>query len=153
MPQPNVSEDLVEECGKQHPDDVFMIRADRYKELDSSGIDLLIDFKIRLGNRRETALFPMALKMQVKTSDNLQTIGVILPVSGKFLAKNSEKISRKMRWRIKKHLRLHPSVTCMLFVSQLRDGKTRELVMEEIWRELSAIRRYLARHYFRLLER
>lgn len=153
MAQPNVSEDLAEECCKKHDDDVAAIRADRYRELDTSGVDLLLVFKIKFKPNQPKVAFPMMLHLQVKTSDNLETVGVVLPVVGnRYSANNDKRISRKMRWRIKKHSRLHPLVSCMLFVSQLRDGKTRELVIEEIWRELKAIKKDIARRYLRVLE-
>lgn len=151
MRQPNVSEDLLEECCQEHPDDVAITRADSCKELDSSGIDSLLAFKIQVEHYPERVFFPMDLKLQVKTSDNLETVGVVLPVSDKFFAKKGPKISRKMHWRIKKHFKAHPRVTCMLFVSQLRDKKTREGIKAEIWRELLAIRHYIGRYYSKLL--
>lgn len=144
MAQTNVSEDLVDECCRKYSDDVEAVRAVRYRELDASGIDFFITFKIYSDAHPRKVAFPMDLKLQVKTSDNLETLGMVLPISGKFLAKKRAKLSRKMRWRIKKHYKAHPMVTCMLFVSQLRDGKTREVVIEEIWRELHKIRRYIA---------
>ena len=153
MVQPNVSEDLVEECCKQHEDDVAAFRATRYRELDASGVDLIITFKIRVKSHTEKIAFPMDMKVQVKTSDNLETVGVVWPLSAKFLEKNSKRISSRMEDRIKKHIEKHPLVPCMIFVSQLKDGKTREAVLEEIWRELQAIRRYIARYCFRFLDK
>lgn len=151
MSQPNVSEDLMDECGRIHKDEIELTRTIRYRELDTAGFDFFVAFKIRLPHYPKKVAFPMDLKLQVKTSDNLETIGVILPVSGEFLTANRLRLSRKMRWRIKKHFKIHPLVTCMLFVSQLRDGKTREGVIAEIWRELQVIRRQIATDYAKLL--
>lgn len=145
------SENLVEECGRIHKDEIELRRTIRYKELDTEGFDFFGTFKICLPHYPRKVAFPMDLKVQVKTSENLETIGVILPVSGEWLVTNRLRLTRKMRWRIKKHFKAHPRVTCMLFVSQLCEHKTREVVRDEILRELRLIRHQIATDYAKLL--
>jgi len=141
---------MVDECALKYKESIIATKADRYRELDTAGIDTFITFLFRANFWRGAIAFPMDLKVQIKTSDNLETAAVLLPISDQDMLKD-KRLSRKMRWRVRKHYRLHPRVTCMLFVSQLRDGKTRAMIIEEIWRELQIIRRRIANEYIKFL--
>lgn len=151
MEKPNVSEDLLQRCGDQRPDKFLAVRTKRCRPLDSEGIDSLIYFKFRTKKDGVSVIecFPLAMPLQVKTSDDNKTIGLVIPPSGKISEKFAKLFTARKLERIEKHLSKHPHVRFMLFVSRLDGGKTEAAVIEEIWRELKGLRYYVQRYYIK----
>lgn len=86
---------------------------------------------------------------QIKTSDNGVTLGLALPLSDPPPPKISERLSMEMRQMIKEHLRKHPHVRCLLFVSKTGKHASDEEVIRDIWKETQSIFYQLGRQNHR----
>lgn len=146
----NLSEELVERCCAQRESQVKAIRANRYRSLDSEGVDFLIFFAIR-GNHFGSKYFPLPLTLQVKTSDDQETVGVVLPLRDPIPEKLAKLLTTRKMGRIHKHYKKHPEIKFMLFVGRPEDGKKEAVLIEEIWRELRRLKGFVKRHYLKLL--
>lgn len=84
---------------------------------------------------------------QIKTSDNGNTLGIVLPLHKPLPPDISGKISGWMRAEIEEHLRKHPHVRCMLFVAKPGRHATEEQVIRDIWTETESIFHQLGRKH------
>jgi hypothetical protein len=129
------TEILVEECLRAHQDEVEAFTHFTLKSKDNSRGR---DFWIRLRG------FPDPIYLQVKTSDNTETKGYLLPLPEP-LPPNF-KISVRTLDIINRHSKKHPDVPCIIFVGKAVRGKRKEEILEDIWRELVNIFRELLKN-------
>lgn len=122
------TEILTEECLKIHKEEVTDYIHFTLKSKDNKRGR---DFWIRL------AAFANPLYLQVKTSDNTETAGFVLPLSDPLPP--GVIISDRMRDLINEHFKKHPDVPCIIFVGKPVHGKNRREVIKEIWREIKKI--------------
>lgn len=123
------AEELVETCWILHPQISFKHSHKNGAE-DSKGIDFL---NVTLPS------YSFVLNIQVKTSDNGNTIGLVFPLSRENRKETRSKVSERMWKQIHKHNRLHPFVCCVLFVAKTGHRKSKSDVFEEIWKETKNI--------------
>jgi len=108
--------------------------------LDQGGIDLL------------TRIFSYAfwIPLQIKPSDTGETVGLILPLCYPPSPETQKRLTKRMREEIESHLEKHPHVNFIIFVgrSNFRKNnakpKTRETVMDDVWREIKKLFRETA---------
>lgn len=142
------SEDPIERCFREREGQVSYTRAKRYAQLDNDGTDFLLDFKIKGRNPDEKIFFPLSMRLQVKMSNNGETVGLVLPLYDGLPRDLKDRITEKM-WRdIKDHQETHPHVSCILFVAQLEKSKSEKQIIVEIWREIRCMLGFIRRHYF-----
>ena len=84
---------------------------------------------------------------QIKTSDNGNTVGVVLPLREPLPPKISGRISGTMHAMIAEHFRKHPHVRCMLFVAKPGRHTTEMQILRDIWRETESIFHQLGRKH------
>ena len=145
--QPNEWEDLVEEAYWPHKREVVSISVARHSPLDARGIDRFLYFKIQSGHTRgDTIPFPMPL--QVKASDNGQTVGVVLIPGCKLPKSIEDRLSSEMKNKLERHARTHPEVRFTLFVRTPGKHTDKEKVLEEIWTQTRAMMEF-AKCYYR----
>lgn len=77
--------------------------------------------------------------IQIKTSNNGETVGVVLPIREPSPPKLMARLSREMLDRIPVHDNKHPPVDCMLFVDAWGSLTNKAEVLDEIWRETKKI--------------
>lgn len=113
----------------------------------------------------EFLTYGLAELLQVKTSDNEETLAVLLPLSnlsveelpdrisdkvfGELLPKLpgrlQKKISRRMLQHLVDHYRKHRNIRWVLFVARVGQRKSENQVKAEIWRETQFIFKILKR--------
>ncbi len=82
---------------------------------------------------------PGKVNLQVKRSDNGETLGLILPLPEPLPDRFGSRLSDRMRERIAYHVKRHPHVRCFLFVACPSRHRSAEEIIAEIWRETSVI--------------
>ena len=122
------TEVLTEECLRAHAGEVLGYV---HFTLKSSDNKRGRDFWIKL------AAFANSLCLQVKTSDNTETAGFVLPLPDPL--PREAKISGRIRNLIDKHFKKHPDVPCIVFVGKPVHGKDKVGVIEDVWREIKKI--------------
>ena len=142
------SEDPVEKCFRKHESQLSYTRARRCDQLDVEGTDFLLDFKIKSKKSDERFFFPLSMRLQVKMSDNGETIGLVLPLQSPPPDKIKDRISERMLEIIADHARKHPHVSCILFVAQLEKAKSEKQILSDIWREMRRMLGFIRRHHF-----
>lgn len=145
--KPN-SEVFVEKCYTQKAPKVKFIRAISNSQLDEDGVDFLVDFRVKIKSSKADIFFPLTMKLQVKIADGEETVGLVLPLEDPLPKSLAKRVSPYMLKHIGKHLKKHPHVNCILFVSRLSSTKSEEQVVEEIWRETKKMFNFIKRHYF-----
>ncbi len=100
-------------------------------EFDHLGVDRFLNVKVR-GQWEWVAI-------QVKTSNNGETVGVVLPIRNPFPPKLAARMSPGMIHRINAHEGGHVTVGNMLFVDAWGSLTNKKWVLEEIWRETNKI--------------
>lgn len=96
--------------------------------LDSSGIDFVVAFN------------PLSLHAdwQIKISANGKTKAVVMPPRENFPENLLEGLTPRMRNKILRdvlrHERRHPR--CFLFVGKVNSDKSREEILDDIWKEI-----------------
>lgn len=140
------AETIVEKAFLEHPKEVRFEHAKQNSLLDKEGKDFIVEF------------LPYCLTepLQVKTSDNGETVGIVLPfpnlaieklpkkISGKIFDKLlvrlphqvRQRISRRMLQHIVDHFRKHQDVRWILFVARPNEHKDENGVKAEIWQEI-----------------
>lgn len=112
-------EELVEECFKHKlapPYEFIHVR--KNSEWDRKGID----FVLKTGDE--------TINLQVKASRD-KTLALVLPLT----EESKLCLSPRMRTRVREHFRKHSDVPYFLFVAHISEEKTRDTIIEEIWRE------------------
>jgi hypothetical protein len=117
--------------------------------LDKAGADFVVEF----------LTYGLAELLQVKTSDNGETLAVLLPLPNFFIEelpnriseeifesvlpklprRLQKKISRQMLQRLTDHCRKHQNVQWVLFVARVSQRKDESQIKNEIWRETKFI--------------
>lgn len=134
------SESLVEHCWKHRNGRIHFTHNPKNGHGDSHGEDFS---GVSLGG------YSYCEAIQVKTSDNGNTLGIVLPLHEPLPPKISGKISGWMRSVIEAHSRKHPHVRCMLFVAKPGRHATKEQILRDIWTETESIFHQLGRKQHR----
>lgn len=139
------SESLVAEALGQHKNVVRYTHAGQNSQLDRDGTDFIIDFKCG------EYFFPLSVRLQVKTSGNDQTVGVVLPERGYLSDSIKSRLTKFMLCKIDEHIRKHPHVNFMLFVSPPngRSGLKKNQILEAIWKETQKMLKFVERQYIK----
>lgn len=137
----------MDKCLKKRPNQLKLMRATHNHQLDQDGVDFLIYFKFKDADGT-LQFFPLALPVQVKTSDDANTVGVILPLPDALPPKLKNRITLRKLGRIRRHQGKHGHISCILFVGRPADGKTEAAILEDIWRELKKMKDFIKRYRF-----
>jgi hypothetical protein len=124
------SEGLVERALLRKSKTVTFIKAIKHDELDRSGKDFIVTSPKWLISGEA---------IQVKTSDNRVTLGLVLPIPEPAPSFIDGRISPKMKAMIDEHQRKHSDVRSLLFVAIPNKGVPEEMVMNNIWKEMTRI--------------
>ncbi len=143
----NVPEGLVEKCFGRRPDLVTASLFAHNSRPDKDGIDFLVCFKFK-DSEGVPRYFPLAMLLQVKTSDDAETVGVVLPLREPISEKLAKRLTFRKMERIRKHQAIQPHVSCILFVGRQENGKKEAAILEEIWREIKKMKDFIKRHRF-----
>lgn len=146
-PRPD-SEELVAEAFKRHPTVVRYVHAGHNSQLDRDGTDFLVDFK------EDEYFFPLSIRLQVKTSNNFQTLSLVLPLGSYLPDTVRNKLNQHMYAIIQEHQRKHPHVNCLLFVSRPNSDQniTKEKILDDIWKEMERMLHFIERHFIKPVE-
>ncbi len=143
----NVAEDQVEKCFSRRPNLVTALRFAHNSQPDKDGMDFLACFKFN-DDKGVPQHFPLAMILQVKTSDDAETVGVVLPLKEPISGKLAKRLTFRKIERIHKHQAKHPNVPCILFVGRQENGRQESAILEDIWREIKMMRDFIKRHHF-----
>ena len=123
------------------------VRSTHNHQLDKDGVDFLLYFKFKDVDG-VPRFFPLALPLQVKTSDDADTVGVVLPLPAEIPEKLKNRLTLRKLGRIRKHQGKHGHISCILFVGRPEDGKKETVILEDIWREAKKMKDYIRRYRF-----
>ena len=104
----SVAEKLVEKCYERLPRKIFFIHAKKSSQLDTAGIDFLVQFRH----------YPFSVAIQIKTSGTAETLGVLLPLSDNFTPISRKEIVKKVLRKMGRQYSKHPRIDCMIFVGR-----------------------------------
>ena len=115
------AEDLVEYCYRAHK--LPYHHSEQHTPDDRDGIDFIV-----------FSPNPGRFELQVKRSDNGETLGLLLPLEEPVPPMMADRLSSKMLEKVRRHARLHPNIRLMLFVAAPTGHRTSQEIIREIWR-------------------
>jgi hypothetical protein len=120
------AEGLVAQCLHSNGRFVSYQRSPKHGEEDKAGIDFSVMF-MHSG---------IHFKLQVKTSDNGETLGLWVPLPNHLPVQLRTRISPQMLASAQRHTHKYPSIRALLFVALPSRERSPELIVGNIWHEI-----------------
>lgn len=120
------AEGLVAQCLHSRGRFVSYQRSPKHSEEDKAGIDFSVTF-VHTGIR---------FHLQVKTSDNGETVALWVPLPNRLPAHLRARLSPHMLARAQRHAHKYPSIRALLFVALPSRERSLEDIIASVWHEM-----------------
>ena len=120
------AEGLVAQCLHSRGRFVTYQRSPKHSEEDKAGIDFSVTF-VHNG---------IHFKLQVKTSDNGETVALWVPLPHHLPAHLGARMSPQMLALAQRHAHRHPTIRALLFVALPCRERSPERIIDNVWHEI-----------------